>query len=188
MLTFILCSSKCLVIQVWFIFQVYLLVLGWHKRHPYPTRVNNSNISLNTNYASECNSSDYNKGHHNSKWNIFKDRAWMSTDCLLKLMKSVSLENNQNASINGISEFKLDSSFLNSEVAIADYELIRIDCSRWGAWVACYTRESLPYNHQSIFFLRLKAWLQISFCLNQSHLWQACYTDHLTNMDIKSIW
>ena len=57
----------------------------------------------------------------------------MSTDCLLKLMKSVSLENNQNASINGISEFKLDSSFLNSEVAIADYELIRIDCSRWGA-------------------------------------------------------
>ena len=51
----------------------------------------------------------------------------MSTDWLLKLMKSVSLENNQNAWINGISEFKLDSSFLNSEENILGYEIFRLN-------------------------------------------------------------
>ena len=56
-----------------------------------------------------------------------------------------------NDSIIGISESKLDSSILNSELDIDEYDLIRLERSRSGGGVACYIRKSLSYNHQTSF-------------------------------------
>ena len=56
-----------------------------------------------------------------------------------------------NASIIGSSESKLDSSILNSELDIDEYDLIRLDRSRRGGGVACYIRKSLSYNHKTSF-------------------------------------
>ena len=41
---FLLSSSKCLVTQVWFIFQVSFMALGWYKFNPGPTTVKNIKI------------------------------------------------------------------------------------------------------------------------------------------------
>ena len=56
-----------------------------------------------------------------------------------------------NASIIGISESKLDSSILNREVDIEDYDLIRVDHSSRRDAVACYFRKLSSYNHKSSF-------------------------------------
>ena len=47
-----------------------------------------------------------------------------------------------NASINGISESKLNSSILNSELDIVGYNIIRMNASRRGGVVACYLKKS----------------------------------------------
>ena len=51
-----------------------------------------------------------------------------------------------NASLIGISESKLDSTILDSEIEIKNFDLIRADRSRKGGGVACYIRKSLSYN------------------------------------------
>ena len=56
-----------------------------------------------------------------------------------------------NVSIIGISESKLDSSILNSELDIDEYDLIRLDRSRKGGGAACYIRKSLSYNRKTKF-------------------------------------
>ena len=82
MLTFILYSSKYSVTQVTehdSFFRFILLLSGDINVNPGPTTENNDEISLSTvsfyncdepNIPSECDSSDCNKEHNNSKWNI----------------------------------------------------------------------------------------------------------------------
>ena len=55
-----------------------------------------------------------------------------------------------NTSIIGICESELDSSILNSELDIDEYDLIRLDCSKRGGGVACYLG-FLSYNHKTSF-------------------------------------
>ena len=38
---------------------------------------------------------------------------------------------------------------MNSEVDIVDYDVIRMDCSKWGGGVACYITKKLWYNHKT---------------------------------------
>ena len=56
-----------------------------------------------------------------------------------------------NASIIGIIETKLDSSILNSEVHIENYNFSRMSHLRRGSGVACYIRQSLSYSHKPYF-------------------------------------
>ena len=56
-----------------------------------------------------------------------------------------------NASITGIGESKLNSSILNCELDIGEYDLIRLEGSRRGGGAACYIRKSLSYNHKTSF-------------------------------------
>ena len=80
-----------------------------------------------------------------------------------------------NASIIGISESKLDSSILNSEVVIEGYDLIRVDRLPRGGRVACHVRKSLSYNHKSGFSPNTESIFTDIFCLNQSQFWWVCY-------------
>ena len=66
---------------------------------------------------------------------------------LPKIDKIRFIAKQSNSSLIGISESKLDSSVLKSEVDIDEYDLIRLDPARRGGGVACYIRKSLSYNH-----------------------------------------
>ena len=79
--TFILCSSKYLVNRYDSFFRFILLPLGDINVNPGPTTVNNNKVPLDALsfhncdepfIPSICDSSDYNKEHDNSKWNILK--------------------------------------------------------------------------------------------------------------------
>ena len=75
------------------------------------------------------------KGLHNLHLNI---------NSLLPKIDEIRLTAKQsNASTNGISKSKLDSSILNSELDIEDYDLVRLNSSKRGGRVACYIRKSL---------------------------------------------
>ena len=90
-----------------------------------------------------------------------------------------------NASIIGISESKLDSSILNSDVdIIEDYDLIRISRLRRGGRIGCYTRKSLFFNHKPGFCPNTESIFIDIFCLNQSQLWWVCYVRHLISPDL----
>ena len=67
---------------------------------------------------------------------------------LPKIDKIRFIAKQSNSSLIGISESKLDSSVLKSEVDIDEYDLIRLDPPRRGGGVACYIRKSLSYNHK----------------------------------------
>ena len=75
-----------------------------------------------------------------------------------------------NASIIGISESKLDSSILNSEVDIVDCDIIRTDRSSRGGGVGCYIQKSY-YNHKPSFCPNIESIFVDNFFPNQSQLW-----------------
>ena len=62
-----------------------------------------------------------------------------------------------NASVIGISESKLDSSSLESEVDIEGYDVIRMNRSRRGGGAACYIKISLSHNHKSVFYPNIES-------------------------------
>ena len=62
-----------------------------------------------------------------------------------------------NASVIGISESKLDSSFLTSEIGAYENDLIRLYHSRRERRVACYIRESISYNHKTSFCRKIES-------------------------------
>ena len=71
----------------------------------------------------------------NSKWNIFKQMSLyilhLNINSLLpKIYEIRFIAKQSNASAIGISESKLDSSFLNSTLDIENYDLIKLDRSR----------------------------------------------------------
>ena len=163
--TFLLCSSKHSTTQVWFIFQVYLIALGWHNVNLGPTTVTNNSVPLNTHpfhhcseaiIPSECNSLGCYKTHDNSKWKILEKRGLhtlhLKINSLLPKIDEIRLIAKQsNASITRISKPKVDSSILNNEPDTDDYDLIRLDRSRRNDRVACYIRKSVSYNHKTSF-------------------------------------
>ena len=67
---------------------------------------------------------------------------------LPKIDKIRFIAKQSNSSLIGISESKLDSSVLKSEVDIDEYDLIILDPPRRGGGVACYIRKSLSYTHK----------------------------------------
>ena len=75
------------------------------------------------------------------------------------------------ASINGISESKQDSSFLNSEVDIVGYDIIRLNRSRRRGEVICYIKKSLSYNHKTSFCPNIESIFMDIFWSNQSQFW-----------------
>lgn len=48
---------------------------------------------------------------------------------------------------------------MNSEVDIVDYDVIRMDCSKWGGGVACYIKKSYDIIIKQVLVLRLKPFL-----------------------------
>ena len=83
---------------------------------------------------SECDSFDYNKENENFKWSIFSKKDFyilhLNVNSLLpKIDEILIIAKQSNASIVGISESKLGSSILNSEVDIVSYDVIRMDPS-----------------------------------------------------------
>ena len=66
-------------------------------------------------------------------------------------MKFCFVTYQRNASVIGISESKLDSSSLDSEVDIEGYDVIRINRLMRGGGAACYIKISLSHNHKSAF-------------------------------------
>ena len=50
------------------------------------------------------------------------------------------------AAVIGISESKLDSSVLSSEIQIENYDLICSDINRNGGGIACFIRNDLSHN------------------------------------------
>lgn len=70
---------------------------------------------------------------------------------ITKIDETRLIAKQSNASIIAIRESKLDSSILNSETDVGDYDLIRMNRSRRGGKVACHIRKLLSYNHKSSF-------------------------------------
>ena len=106
--------------------------------------------------SSECNNLGCYKAHDNSKWKVFSKKGLhilhLNINSLLPKIDEIRfIAKQSNASITGISESKLDSSILNSELDIDEYNLIRLDRSTRGGRVACYIRTSLSYNHKTSF-------------------------------------
>ena len=54
-----------------------------------------------------------------------------------------------NASVIGISETEFDGSVLSNEAAVVGYNLIRLDCSRKGGGVACFTKHSVVFSQKT---------------------------------------
>ena len=54
-----------------------------------------------------------------------------------------------NASVIGISETEFDGSVFSNEAEIEGYNLIRLDCSRKGAGVACFTKYSVVSSQKT---------------------------------------
>ena len=54
-----------------------------------------------------------------------------------------------NSSVIGISETEFDGSVLSNEAAVEGYNLRRLDCSRKGGEVACFTKHSLVSNQKT---------------------------------------
>ena len=84
---------------------------------------------------SKCNSLGCYKAHSNSKWKIFKKNSLhilhLNINSLLPKIDEIRfIAKQSNASIIGISESKLDSSILNSELDTHEYNLVRLDHSR----------------------------------------------------------
>ena len=107
------------------------------------------------------------KAHDNSKWKIFKKKSLhilhLNINSLLPKIDEIRfIAKQSNASIIGISESKLDSSILNSELDIDEYNLVRLDHSRrvvegGGGEVTCCIRRSLSYNHKSSFCCNIES-------------------------------
>ena len=57
-----------------------------------------------------------------------------------------------NASVIGITESKLDSSILDSEIKIEGYDVIRCDRNRHGGGVACYVKNDICFNQKMDIF------------------------------------
>ena len=53
------------------------------------------------------------------------------------------------AAVIGISEFKLDSTVLDPEIYIDNYEILHFDRNRHGGGVACYIRSDISYKLNS---------------------------------------
>ena len=54
------------------------------------------------------------------------------------------------ATVIGISESKLDSTFLGPEIYIENYEILRFDRNRHGGGAACYIRSDISYKLNSL--------------------------------------
>ena len=54
------------------------------------------------------------------------------------------------AAVIGISESKLDSTVLDPEIYIENYEILRFDRNRHGRGVACYIRSDISYKLNSL--------------------------------------
>ena len=86
------------------------------------------------------------KAHANCKWKVFKKKGLhilhLNIESLQPKIDEIRfIAKQSNASIIGISESKLDSFILNSELDIGEYDLIRLD----------HIRKSPSYNHKTNF-------------------------------------
>ena len=105
---------------------------------------------------SECEFSDYSKEHDGSNFNILRKKGLQILhlniiSLPLKIAEIRFIAKQSNVLIIRISESKLDLSILNCEIDVVGYVVIRTDHSRRSDKVACYVKNSLSYNHNSIF-------------------------------------
>ena len=84
------------------------------------------------------------------------NRRFFKKELAYSLLPKID-EIKSNAYIIGISESKLDSSILYSELDIDEYDLIRLDCSRRGGGAVCYVRKALSFNHKTIFYRNIES-------------------------------
>ena len=114
----------------------------------------------------ECNSLGCYKAHYISKWKIFQKEAWhilhLNINSLLpKINETRFIAKQSIASVIEISESKLDSFILNSELDI------RLDHSKRGGRVACYIRKFLSYKPPTSFCPNIESiFIDIFFLTN----------------------
>ena len=71
------------------------------------------------------------------------------------------------AAVIGISESKLDSTVLDPEIYIENYEILRFDRNRHGRGVACYIRSDISYKLNSLLPNEIK---NIAFNILMPHM------------------
>ena len=147
-----------------------------------PITVNKSSISLdgppilavNKLFPYEWDNSDCYEAHDNFKGKIIQKKGLhilhLNTDNLL-INKAGFIAKQSNTSIIGINESKLDSSILNSELDIEDYDLNSLDRSRTRGLVAYYIGKSLSYNHKLSFPRNIENIFIDIFFLDQNQFW-----------------
>ena len=89
-----------------------------------------------------------------NKWSMFKNRGMLFINLnvnnfLQKIEKMRHLAELTNASVAGISETKLDGSFLNSDIVIEGYNPINLDCSRKRSGVARFIKHYFVLNYKA---------------------------------------
>ena len=96
---------------------------------------------------------------------------------LPKTEKTCFIEDQSNASTIAITESTLDSSILNREVDLKDYNLIRMNHSKRVSEVTCYNRKSSGYSLSQVLSQGWKHFFRYFFCLDQNQFWHESYID-----------
>ena len=89
------------------------------------------------------------------EWQAFSNRGLnlihLNINSLLpKIDELRDITKRTKATVIGISESKLDSTFLGPEIYIENYEILRFDINRHGGGAACYIRSDISYKLNSL--------------------------------------
>ena len=105
-----------------------------------------------------------------NEWNVFKAKGihliHLNVNSLLPKIDEIRyIAARTNATVIGISESKLDETILQSEIQIANYELLRCDRNRNGEGFACCIRSDIGYLQKHFFGRESKIFLLKFFYL-----------------------
>ena len=87
------------------------------------------------------------------EWQAFSDRGLhlihLNNSVLPKIDELRDIAKRTKAAVIGISESKLDSTVLDPEICIENYEIFRFDRNRHGGVVTCHIRSNISYKLNS---------------------------------------
>ena len=119
---------------------------------------------------------------------IFKKRGmhFIHIYCIqIDLCQKVrNIVNITNASVNRVSETKLDEIILSSGLEVDGYDLIRLDRPKKGGGVFCHIKSSIGYRDivtKTIFAVTSKESLLTFVCLSLNQSYWVSYMDHPIN-------
>ena len=109
------------------------------------------NYNLSIDWTENQISSDSDYSHSDDNWGLFKNSGMHFTHLNVnklwpRIQEIRHVAQLKNGSGTGINETKIDESFLNSEIVIVGYDLIRLDRARKGGSVCCFIEHSVAYS------------------------------------------